>query len=116
MEIEPVQVLPAAIPAGLTETVKLVPEGPAVKAPVGERLSQLLLVQVCSVACAVALVLPGAVTVSVCEAGADPPAIALNEKFGALNVSPVDPVEPEPEDAMFRVTGAVRTPDAAFTK
>ena len=63
MDIAPVHVVPAAIPAGLTETVKFVFDWLAVKLPVGERLSQLLLVQFCSVACAVALVLPGAVTV-----------------------------------------------------
>src|SRR5205823_5466506 len=48
MEMVPLHVLPARIPAGLTETVKIVFDVLAVKLPVGERLSQLLLVQLCS--------------------------------------------------------------------
>jgi hypothetical protein len=59
--------------------------GLAVKLPVGERVSQLLLVQFCSDTWAVALVFVCAVTVSVCEAGAAPPATALNVKAEGLN-------------------------------
>ena len=73
IEIVPLHVVPAASPAGFTEIVKFVFVGLAVKLPVGERISQLLLVQLCSETCAVALVLVCAVTVSVCEAGVAPP-------------------------------------------
>ena len=66
--------------------VKLVFAVPAVKLPVGERVSQLLVVQLCSDACAVALVLDWAVTVSDCEAGATPPATPVNVKAVELNV------------------------------
>jgi hypothetical protein len=92
----------------LTETVKFVFAGLAVKLPVGERVSQLLLVQLCSDTWAVALVLVCAVTVSVCEAGAAPPATALNVKAEGLNVRPavVKPVT-------FRVTVAVCVTEAA---
>ena len=48
MEIVPLHVVPAEIPDGLTETVKLVPDVVAVKLPVGDRISQLLLAQLCS--------------------------------------------------------------------
>ena len=65
MEMEPVHVVPAAIPDGLTETVKVVFEVLAVKLPVGEMISQVLLQEVPSNAWAVALVLVWAVTVSV---------------------------------------------------
>jgi hypothetical protein len=87
-EIVPVQVVPAAIPDGLTETVKLVPEGPAKKLPDGERVSQVLLQEVPGVAWAVALIVVCAVTVRVCEAGAVPPAAALNVKAEELKVRP----------------------------
>ena len=60
--------------------VKLVFAVPAVKLPVGERVSQVLVVQLCSEDWAVALVLAWAVTVSVCEAGGTAPATALNVK------------------------------------
>src|SRR5438067_991792 len=76
--IVPLHVVPEASPAGFTETVKLVLVGLAVKLPVGERISQLLPVQLCSETAAVALVMLCAVTPSVCEAGVAPPAIALN--------------------------------------
>ena len=72
----------------MTETAKFVFVGLAVKLPVGERVSQLLLVQLCSDTWAVALVFVCAVTVSVCEAGAAPPATALNVKAEGLNVRP----------------------------
>jgi hypothetical protein len=87
IEIVPLHVVPAASPAGFTEIVKLVFVGLAVKLPVGERISQLLPAQLSSETCAVALILVCAVTVSVCEAGVEPPAIALNVKDDALKVS-----------------------------
>jgi hypothetical protein len=59
----------------------------AVKVPVGESVSQALPVQLCSVACAVALVLVCAVTPSVCAATNAPPETALNVKVVELNVS-----------------------------
>jgi hypothetical protein len=70
----------------LTEIVKLVFDVLAVKLPVGERFSQLLVVQVCSDAWAVALVLTWAVTVSICEGGATPPATAVNVNVVGLRV------------------------------
>jgi hypothetical protein len=70
----------------LTETVKFVFVVVAVKLPVGERLSQLLVVQLCSETWAVALVLLCAVTVSVREAGSAPLATALNVKVEGVNV------------------------------
>jgi hypothetical protein len=92
----------------LTETAKFVFVGLAVKLPVGERVSQLLLVQLCSDTWAVALVFVCAVTVSVCEAGAAPPATALNVKAEGLNVrtAAVEPVT-------LRVTVAVCVTEAA---
>jgi hypothetical protein len=61
--------------------VKLLFEVVALKLPVGERVSQVVLVQLCSEAgWAVALVLVWAVTVRVCEAGAAPPATAVKVK------------------------------------
>jgi len=87
MEIVPVHVVPAAIPDGLTKTVKFVFDGPAVKLPVGEMVSQLLLAQVCSETWVVALVLADAVTASVFESGADPPATAVKVKAEGLRVS-----------------------------
>ena len=88
--------------------MKFVFAGLAVKLPVGERVSQLLLVQLCSDTWAVALVLVCAVTVSVCENGAAPPAAALNAKAEGLNVRPavVKPVT-------FSVTVAVCVTEAA---
>ncbi|MGP8243522.1 MAG: hypothetical protein ACLQVN_03275 [Bryobacteraceae bacterium] len=67
--------------------MKFVAVGLAVKLPVGERVSQLLPVQVCSDTEAVALVLVCAVTVRVWEAGMDPPAAAVNVRLEALSVS-----------------------------
>lgn len=86
MTIEPVQVVPAAIPEGLTETVKLEGVSVAVKAPVGERVSQVLSAQLPSVIWAVAFVSKYAVTASVCEAGAAPPATALKVRAVGLTV------------------------------
>jgi hypothetical protein len=107
MEMVPLHVVPEASPAGFTETVKLVLVGLAVKLPVGERISQLLPVQLCSETAAVALVVICAVTPSACEAGVAPPAIALNVKEDELKVStPVDMVD------TFKVTGTVCVPAA----
>ena len=86
MEMVPVQVVPAVIPDGLTETVKFAFNTPAVKLPVGERASQLRVVQLCSDTWAVALVLVWAVTVSVCEGGAAPPATVLKVSAEELKV------------------------------
>jgi hypothetical protein len=58
----------------------------AVKVPVGDMVSQLLVVQFCSDIWAVALVLVCAVTVNACEAGAAPLAVALNVNAEELNV------------------------------
>ena len=88
MEIRPVQVVPAVNPDGLTETVKLVFEALAVKLPVGEMVSQVVLVQLCSEVWAIALVLVWAVTVRVCGTGATPPATALNVRAEELKVRP----------------------------
>jgi hypothetical protein len=65
MVIVPAQLVPAANLEGLVETVKMVPVAPPVKLPVGERVNQLLLTQLCRETWAVALVLEDAVTVSV---------------------------------------------------
>ena len=89
--------------------MKFVFAGLAVKLPVGDRVSQLLLVQLCSDAWAVALVLVCAVTVSVCGAGAAPPATVKNGKSETLNVSCA-----EAADVTFRVTGTICTPEAAM--
>src|SRR5260370_1567034 len=109
MAMAPVQVVPAAIPDGLTETVKFAFNGPAVKLPVGDMDNQLLVEQVCSDTWAVAAVLVCAVTVSVCEAGAAPPATALKVSAEEFNVRP---------DAVgavtLRVTVAVCVPPAAI--
>jgi hypothetical protein len=107
----PVQLVALVNPDGSTETVKFMFDGPAVKLPVGERASQLLLVQVCTDTWAVALVFVCAVTVSVCEAGAGPPTTALNVKAETLNASCGEAAE-----FTFRVTGTMRTPEAAFMK
>ena len=80
IEMVPLHEVPAVNPVGFTEIVKLVFVELAVKLPVGESVNQLLLVQLCSETAAVALTLLCAVTPSVCEAGAVPPAIALNVK------------------------------------
>ena len=59
----------------------------AVKLPVGASVNQLLPVQLCSETAAVALTLVCAVTPSVCEAGAAPPAMALNVKLDEFKES-----------------------------
>ena len=92
----------------MTEIVKVVFVWLAVKPPVGERVSQLSVVQLCSDTWAVALVLLCAVTVKVCEAGVAPPATALNVKLEALNVSGPDVVKP----VTLRVTVAVCVTEA----
>jgi hypothetical protein len=90
----------------LTEIVKFVLVVLAVKLPVGERLSQLLAVQLCSDTWADALVLVWAVTVSVCEAGAAAPATAVNVKPVELNTR-------APAEVTLSVTLAVWVPEAA---
>ena len=107
MEIVPLHWVPAAMPDGLTETVKVVLVRLAVKLPSGERASQVLVVQLCSDTWAVALVLLCAVTVSVCEAGVAPPTAALNVKLEALSVS-----GPDVAAVTFRVTVAVCVAEA----
>ena len=108
MEMVPVQVVPAAMADGSTETVKFAFNRLAVKLPVGERDNQLLVVQVCSDTWAVALVLVCAVTVRVCEAAA-PPAAALKVSAEELNVRP-DAVG----EVTLRVTVAVCVPPAVI--
>jgi hypothetical protein len=77
METVPVHVVPEAIPDGLTEIVKVVFDGLAMKVLFGDRVSQVLLQAVPCDAWALALVLVCAVTIRVCEAGLAPPATAL---------------------------------------
>jgi hypothetical protein len=86
MKTVPPHVVPAAIPDGFAETVTVVSVAPAVNAPVGEMVSQLLLAQLCSVTWAVVLVSNTAVTMSVCAAGAAPPATAVNVRAAGLTV------------------------------
>ncbi len=88
--------------------MKLVFDVPAVKLPVGERVSQVLLQEVPGDACAFALVLAWAVTLRICEAGATPPATAVKVRAGELNVRP-EAVEP----VTFRVTVADCVPPDA---
>jgi hypothetical protein len=76
-----------------------------VKLPVGDKVSQVLPVQLCSDDDAVALVLLCAVTVSICEAGAVPPATPLKVRDAGLSISV--PVE---ATVTFRVTVAVCVP------
>jgi hypothetical protein len=97
----------------LTAIVKFVFAWLAVKLPVGESVSQSLVVQLCSDTWAVALVLLWAVTVSVCEAGVAPPAAAVNVKLEALNVSGSDVVAAD----TVRVTSNISEPwlDATVT-
>jgi len=108
MEIVPFARVPAAIPVGLTDTVKVVFAALAAKLPLGEIVSQLLLPQLCSDAWAVAVVSYCAVTVTVCEAGAAPPATALNVKAEGLTVSSAVGTL-----MTFSVTGTVCVPEAA---
>jgi hypothetical protein len=58
--------------------VKFIPNGVAVNAPVGVSVNQLTFMQLCSDTEAVALVFDWANTVSICAAGGEPPAGALN--------------------------------------
>jgi hypothetical protein len=87
--------------------VKFVFVALAVKVPVGDIASQALLVQLCSDIWAFALVLVGAVTVSVCPDGGNAPATALNVIAVVLNVSVAA------ADVTFRVTVAVCVTAAA---
>ena len=95
----------------MTETVKFVLDAPAVKLPVGERVSQLLLVQLCCDTWAVALVLAWAVTANVWEAGVAPPATALNVKAEELKVR-----LPDVADVTARVTLNTRDPCVELTR
>src|SRR5260370_7826 len=109
MEMVPAHVVPAANPDGLTETVKLVFDGPAVKLPVGDRGSEVLGERVGSGGGGIVQVEAWAVTVRVWEAGATPPATAVKVSAEELNVRP---------DAVgavtFRVTVAVCVPPAVI--
>jgi len=60
--------------------VKITGAVPAVTLPAGKRDNHLVLVQVCAVATALTVAPACAVTLSVCAAGAAPPAVALNVK------------------------------------
>jgi hypothetical protein len=88
MEMVPVHVVPPAIPDGLTETVKFAFDRPAVKLPIGERDNQFKVAHVSSDTEAVTMVSVWAVTVRVCEAGAEPPGVALNVNAEGLKVRP----------------------------
>jgi len=107
MAMVPVQIAPAAMPDGLTETVKEVPLVVAVKLPAGEMLDQSLLAQLCFDTCAVALVFGCAVTVRICGAGATPPGTALKVNDEGLTVGPPEVA------ATFSVTVAVSVTEAA---
>jgi hypothetical protein len=107
---EPLHVLPAAIPDGSVETVKVVAVGPVVKLPAGEIDSQLLRPQLCLVTCTDALVVKSAVTESVCPGGADPPETALKVNAVGLTVKGA-----EGTAITFRVTGMVCVPVGAVT-
>jgi hypothetical protein len=76
-----------------------------VKLPVGDRVNQLLLAQLCSEVAAVPLVLLCAVTVKVWEAGAVPPARPLKVKAEELSVR-----APAAAVVTFRVTVAACVP------
>ena len=101
IEIRPVHLVPLASPVGSTATVKVVPDEPAVKLPVGEIDSHVLL-QLSPDTCAVAAVSKAAVTVSVCAVGAAPPATTLNVSDAGVTVSGAEYCE-----IMFNVTGTV---------
>ena len=107
IETVPVHVVPTAIPAWLTDTVKFVFAVLAVKLPVGDIASHAVLVQVCSDISALAAVFVCAVTVSVCDAGAVAPATALNVIAVVLNVSD------DADDVTLSVTVAVCVTPAA---
>jgi hypothetical protein len=107
IEIVPAHVVPTAIPAWLTDTVKFVFAALAVKLPVGDIASHAVLVHVCSDISALAAMFVCAVTVSVCDAGAVAPATALNVIAVVLNVS--DDVD----DVTLSVTVAVCVTAAA---
>lgn len=99
--ITPLHLVPLAIPVGSTETVNDVPFEPAVKLPDGDIVSHVPL-QLCADTCAVAGVLKGAVTVSVCAVGAPPPSAALNVSEAGVTVSGAENCE-----ITLSVTGTV---------
>ena len=101
IEIRAQHLVPLESPVGSTETVKDVPDKPAVKLPVGESDSHVLL-QLCADTCAVAGVSKAAVTVSVCAVGAAPPATVLNVSDAGDTASGAEYCE-----IMFSVTGTV---------
>src|SRR5450631_2446900 len=82
----------------------------AVKLPVGDMASQLLRPQLCSEIWAVTLVSKAAVTVSVCDAGAAPPANALKVKAEGLTVRAA-----AGRLRTFRLTVTVSVMEAAMT-
>jgi hypothetical protein len=101
-EIVPLHVAPPVSPVRFTEIVKVVFAVLAMKLPVGDNVSHVLLVQLCSDTCAVALVLACAVTVKVCAVGALPPANPLNVNPEELKLS-----GPVVAELTFNVTFAV---------
>ena len=85
-ETDPVHTVPAAIPEWLTAIVNTVAVGEALKPPDGDKMSHELVVQLCSVACAVAAVAVGADTLNDCAGGAAAPAVAVKLKAERLSV------------------------------
>ena len=90
--------------------MKVVLAGLAMKLPVGERVSQLVLVQLCCDTWAVAVVVVWAVTVSVCGAGGTPPATALNVYAEGVRVR----TAPVVAEITLSVTLTVCVPDAVI--
>jgi hypothetical protein len=104
----PLHVVPGARPDGFAETVKVEFDVLAVKTPVGERVNQVIFVQLCSEAWAVAVVLACAVTVSVCETEG-PPGAALKTNIDGLRVR-----APAAKPVTFNVTLAVCVEEPAI--
>jgi len=77
----------------------------AVKAPAGDIISHVLVVQLCSDVDAVAAVVLGAETVNVCEDGGGPSAVAAKTSADVLRVR-LDPLA-----VTWRVTFAVCVPE-----
>jgi hypothetical protein len=108
IEISPLHFVPAASPVGSAETVKVVPDEPAVKLPDGEIESHVLL-QLSADTAAVAGVSKGAVTVSVCGLGATPPT-TLNVSEAGDTVSGAENCE-----ITFSAIGTVCVTEPAVT-
>jgi hypothetical protein len=85
-EMAPLHVLPAEIPDGFTETRRLVFVWLATKLPLGMTASQMTVVQLCSDAWAVTVVLLCAVTVRACKGGAGPPIMSVNVNAVGITV------------------------------